>query len=116
MKWNLFLDDERFPSDKELNKFIIARTKKQAIDLIQKFNCCPVFISFDHDLGENEETGKDFANYLINRDLDENGNFIPNDFSFYVHSQNNIGKQNIEGILNNYLLFKKNNDKNKIKF
>jgi hypothetical protein len=28
---------------------------------------------------------------------------IPEDFDFYVHSKNQIGKQNIESYLNNYL-------------
>lgn len=32
----------------------------------------------------------------------------PADFAFFVHSQNPVGKANIEGLLNNYLEFKKN--------
>ncbi|MCT7433516.1 hypothetical protein [Aliarcobacter cryaerophilus] len=31
---------------------------------------------------------------------------FPNDFSFEVHSANPIGRNNINSILNNYLLFK----------
>jgi hypothetical protein len=28
---------------------------------------------------------------------------IPDDFQFYVHSRNPVGRANIEGLLNNYL-------------
>ena len=69
----------------------------------------PSYISFDHDLGENERTGYDLAKMLIEDAL----NFpdwpeyqLPSDFSFYVHSQNPVGKANIEGLLNNYLKVK----------
>ena len=119
-QWLLFLDDERQPTEAHIDQGIeIARSYSQAVRLIEQYSCCPSFVSFDHDLGDNVPTGKDFANYLIEKDLDNQGNFIPEDFTFYVHSQNNVGKENIEGILNNYLEFKKNNNnenKNSIKF
>lgn len=95
----LFLDDERFPPD-DGSEWVIVRSSFNAWAYCYD-NGCPSFISFDHDLGEND-TAMLFIHTLINHDLDHPG-FIPADFSFEVHSQNPIGKQNIEGLLNSYL-------------
>ena len=99
MAWQLFLDDERFPPD---GNWIIARTMSVAIECCERMGC-PNFISFDHDLGENQANGKDFANWLVEKDLDSRHNFIPLDFDFNVHSQNPIGKDNIKFFLSQYL-------------
>ena len=57
----------------------------------------PDFISFDHDLGE-EFSGYDCAKYLVDYCLDHQ---LPlHDFA--VHSQNPVGKENIERLLNNF--------------
>ena len=101
MKYKLFLDDERDPVGED---WVIARSYIHAcIGLVEKG--FPRFISFDHDLGEGM-TGYDFARELIQYDMayDE----MPEDFDFYVHSQNPVGKENIEKLLNNYLESKKN--------
>jgi len=107
MTWNLFLDDERFPPD-DGREWVIARTVEQAItECINRGN--PSYISFDHDLGENKLTGYDFVKILV-EDAVHFPEFsvyqLPDNFSFYVHSQNPIGKANIEGLLNNYLKVK----------
>ena len=107
MTWNLFLDDERFPPNDE-REWVIARTVESAItECINRGN--PSYISFDHDLGENQLTGFDFVKILV-EDAVDFPEFIeyqlPDNFSFYVHSQNPIGKANIEGLLNNYLKVK----------
>jgi hypothetical protein len=94
----LFLDDERFPAGDEF--WLIARSSMEAINTCKLLGC-PSFISFDHDLG-GDDTAMVFVHWLINYDLDHPG-FIPDDFSFEVHSQNPIGKANIEGLLNSYL-------------
>ena len=60
----------------------------------------PDFISFDHDLGE-EFSGYDCAKYLVDYCLDHQ---LPLP-DFVVHSQNPVGKENIERLLAN---FKKN--------
>ena len=117
--WQLYLDDIRNPPNTE--KFVIARTAQEAKDLVLEKGC-PIYISFDHDLGykvpeskdeiiivgpENttEETGYDFAKWLIEQD--QNGIIeIPEDFSFNVHSANPIGAKNIHSILMSYLKFK----------
>ena len=54
-------------------------------------------ISFDHDLGE-EFSGYDCAKYLVDYCLDRQ---LPLP-DFAVHSQNPVGKENIERLLNNF--------------
>jgi len=106
MNWKLFLDDERMPAKYDLNT-LIARNKKEVAEYILYFNSLPTFISFDHDLGKQEPTGYDIAKWLVELDMAEGFYNIPKDFTFYVHSQNPIGKKNIEMYLNNYLEFRK---------
>lgn len=100
MSYKMFLDDERFPVDKEMNEFLIVRTFVEAVKLMETKGC-PNYISFDHDLGEGPN-GYDLVKWMINKDLDKPG-FIPNEFSFYVHSQNPVGKGNIFAQLTRYL-------------
>jgi hypothetical protein len=111
----MFIDDERFPSsnafwigeNENLTKvrMIIARS---SIEAIHHFDVdgCPAFISFDHDLGGEDHAMK-VVHDLIERDLNMEGNFIPKDFKYYVHSQNCVGVQNIRGLLDGYLEHKK---------
>lgn len=98
----MFLDDERLPPSNWTNyNFIVFRSVIEAKHFILETKC-PSFISFDHDLGENVETGYDFAKWLVDKDLDNNG-FIPADFTFDVHSMNPVGAKNIKDLLNQYL-------------
>ena len=102
----LYLDDVRDLPDES---FDLARSYEEAV-LFVKENGIPPFISFDHDLGvdENEKllpTGFDFAKWLVDMDMDNIYKF-PENFSFNVHSANPVGKANIEGYLKNYLNFK----------
>ena len=60
-------------------------------------NGLPDFISFDHDLGE-DESGYDCAKYLVEYCIEHNLS-LP---KFSVHSQNPVGKENIERLLNNF--------------
>lgn len=99
MTWTLFIDDERFPTD-ETN--VIARSVEQAIALIEEKGC-PCVIHFDHDLGDNVPNGMDLAKWIVEKDLDNNQQFIPNGFKFYIHSQNPTGANNINGLLVPYL-------------
>lgn len=103
MTWNLFIDDERFPPD-DGKEWIICRTRPEVYAAIHSKGI-PSYISFDHDLGEDEGTGFDIAKMIVDMDLDEY-RIIPEDFDFYVHSQNPVGKKNIELLLVNYLQFK----------
>jgi len=103
---NLFLDDIRsiekvYGKQKEM-EFDIVRTAEDFIAYIKK-NGLPEFISFDNDLG-----------------LDENGNIAPDGYSvakwlvyesgldlrnlkFSVHSANPVASEQIRGLLNNYI-------------
>jgi hypothetical protein len=106
--WSLFIDDERFPKDNSKN-YVIARSMEEAINLIEQHGC-PNYISFDHDLGCDEQntpspTGYDFAHWLVNSDIDGKIN-IPEGFQFNVHSANPTGAANIQALVSNYLAFK----------
>lgn len=95
----LFIDDERMPPT-DSYEWEIARSSNEAINFITCFGC-PEFISFDHDLGD-DDTSMIIIHWLIENDLNMPG-FIPPNFSFFVHSQNPIGKKNIIGLLKSYL-------------
>lgn len=95
--YTMYLDDLRDPKG-EFD--YIVRSYDEAVELVESIGC-PSFISFDHDLGE-DGTGHDFAWYLVNKDLDNEG-FIPKGFKFFVHSANPIGSRNITGLLGGYL-------------
>ena len=84
---------------------VIFTTVEGAQDYILS-NGCPDFISFDNDLRRDLE-GLDLAKWLINKDIDSPG-FIPEDFRFFVHSQNIEAKDRIYSNLNQYLDFRKN--------
>ena len=101
---SLFLDDERFPPEK--GEWSIVRSYEEAVQYCID-NGCPSYASFDHDLGDNSPTGYDFAKWLVESDMEDEGGFIPSDFSFYVHSQNPVGAKNIQMYLDGYLDFKR---------
>jgi hypothetical protein len=122
MTWNLFLDDERNLEDvtwapwqvreKYRNEeWVVARSYADAmVEILNRG--FPKFVSFDHDLGHEKYTGYELAKQLVENDIisgDKESRreykFCVN-FDFYVHSQNPIGKANIEGLLNNYLRIK----------
>jgi len=104
MTWTLYLDDERWP--KTNRDWTIARTKLEVELLVKEFGM-PFYISFDHDLGYNEPTGLDVAEYLVYLDLDGICKF-PSNFEYNVHSANPVGAKNIRAYLDNYLKFKNN--------
>lgn len=99
----MYLDDLRTP----IEEFdFIVRSYDEAVNIVQKYGV-PSYISFDHDLGINKEgellkSGYDFAKWLVNGDMDGTLK-IPSHFSYKVHSQNPIGKQNIIMLLDGYL-------------
>lgn len=104
MSWRLFLDDERFPA----NDGLVWEICRNLAEVKQKVSekGLPTYISFDHDLGDNEPTGYDVVKYLVDLDLD-GILFWPENFDYYVHSQNPVGKKNIESYLNNFLKMKR---------
>lgn len=114
--YSLFLDDDevyRHPPAGSLpagDQWIIARTMEQAKDYVREHGF-PEYVSFDHDLGPDSEA-IEFVHWLIELDMDEREKAQPNTrflfsktFDFRVHSANPVGRQNIQGLLSNYLRF-----------
>lgn len=105
MSCHLFIDDERFPGlsteqfahNSNLPLFI-ARSSEAAIELVKEYGI-PEYISFDHDLG-GDDTSMNFLHWLVNYMLD-NKKGLPDNFSYYVHSANPIGRGNIIGMMDN---------------
>lgn len=108
MNKKLYLDDIRVPRTKD---WVIVRSYKEFVDWIT-LNGLPDEISFDHDLSDVKEEVLDFDKYQDHREMTgydcakwlceyclDNGLPIP---KWNVHSANTVGKQNIDGILNNY--------------
>jgi hypothetical protein len=101
--YSMFLDDERIPSTKDKKRiWVIVRSYDEAVACVERFGI-PAFISFDHDLG-GPLTGKDFANWLVNRHLDGIEPF-PDIFKYTVHSANPVGEGNIRGLLDAFMTF-----------
>ncbi|MFA7615080.1 MAG: cyclic-phosphate processing receiver domain-containing protein [Weeksellaceae bacterium] len=89
---NLYLDDLRPTPD----GFDRVYGFEEFIEFIIQ-NGLPDFISFDHDLGEGK-SGFDCAKWLVEYCLD---NQVPLP-EFTVHSQNPVGKENIESLLKSF--------------
>ena len=98
MTYRLFLDDERFPP--EGCDTLVARSYYQFVNTILTRGL-PRYISFDHDLGVGK-TGLDCAKWLADYCMDHK---LEPTFEVYVHSQNPVGKANIESFFSS---FKKN--------
>lgn len=109
MKSILFLDDERFPKDvtwvnyPEDTDFVIARTFKEFQLYWEKEDFDA--ISFDHDLQNFhngiEYTGMDCVKWLVDQILIHRYK-VP---EVYFHTQNPIGKGNMESYWNNFVKF-----------
>lgn len=96
--YKMYIDDIRVPSK---NDYVVVRSVEEAIEYIENYGM-PVYISFDHDLGDNVPSGYDFAKWIVESDLDKKI-ILPKKFSFNVHSANPVGAANIEGLLTGYL-------------
>ena len=120
MKTLIFIDDERNFEDvtwvnyPQFDKVVTLRQYyefENYIDdiVIQGGTLEGLYFSFDHDLGlEDSEwgrelTGYDCAWYLV--ELMDEMKTNPNTINYWVHSQNPVGKKNIESLLENYLDF-----------
>ncbi|WP_037319715.1 cyclic-phosphate processing receiver domain-containing protein [Salegentibacter sp. Hel_I_6] len=106
----LFLDDIRTPEmvydTIEAKDFIVVRNYADFVKYIKQ-NGLPDFISFDNDLGldENGEIapdGYDAAKWLVY----ESG-FDLRELQFKVHSANPVAAEQIRGLLSNYIQFLK---------
>lgn len=103
--WKLFLDDEREPVG---DGWTVCRNVAEAAAVVDVFGL-PSMVSFDHDLGPGpapagyDNTGMGMARWLVDRAMD--GAPLPADFSYYVHSQNPVGAENIRRFLGGFLDF-----------
>ena len=107
--YHLFIDDERDPP-RDGNIWHVARDWEDVM-MALRIHGMPQFISFDHDLGDDTYTGHDIAKLLVELDMsaieqDDSDFALPQGFDFYVHSQNPVGRDNIEGILRSYMKHK----------
>lgn len=107
MTYGMFLDDERLPSGTVWSGIFLVRTVREAIHMMEEMGC-PNHIDFDNDLGllweeRGFREGRDLANWLVERDLDMDGKFIPENFTYAVHSQNPIARDSITDLLNRYI-------------
>lgn len=97
----LFLDDERFPADALIatGEVVVCRSVREAKAAVSERGV-PSLICFDHDLGEGEQTGHDFAKWLVDLLVDEYD--PPRRINYTIHSQNPVGAENIKGTIENY--------------
>lgn len=119
MSYTLFLDDIRFPEDVRYfygsyKNVIICRSYDDAVWTVTHHGV-PDFISFDHDLlqehyiiGTGEKTGLTFADWFCNWVKSEKKD-LPDNFGFFVHSQNPEGAAKIEKCMDKFLKQKKEN-------
>lgn len=92
---NLYLDDVRACPE----NFVLVNSYDEFVRFI-KHHEWPNFISFDHVLGLGK-TGYDCAKFLVEFCLEKQLD-LP---EFFVHSQNPVGKMNIESLLKNFEKF-----------
>ena len=107
----LFLDDIRtieMVYDKSMvNEFDIVRNYKEFVEYI-KTNGLPDFISFDNDLGEDENGSIAPDGYACVKWLVYESGIDLTKLKFNVHSANPVAAEQIRGLLNNYLKHLKN--------
>lgn len=98
--YKLYLDDLRTPRS---SGWIVVRSFDEFVATIEQLGV-PVEISFDHDLGWDEEhhceqkSGYDCAKWLVEQEL-----LVPR---INVHSANPVGAANIRALLENYARFR----------
>lgn len=83
--------------------FVIARNDEDFIKLVDENINDITLVSFDHDLAcfreGNEFTGKTACEYLIHKCLEVGRKFT----DWYVHTDNTCGRENILGLILNYI-------------
>jgi CheY-like chemotaxis protein len=107
----LFLDDVREPHD---DSYEIVRSYEEAITWLEK-NGCPDLLALDHDLGMALVDGKlkcvdyackngiDVVEWIIQKDIELGGTFIPQGFIYTIHSSNKSGSENMNRAFKGHL-------------
>lgn len=96
----LFIDDERNPPSR---KWEVARSS-DAVEWYLDNIGVPLYISFDHDLGDNVPSGHDIAKMMVERSLDGLLD-LSKVRQINVHSANPTGAENIRGLFSSYFRF-----------
>ena len=104
---NIFLDDERNPSDVfwiQLPDVVwtITRTPDSFIDLIKNNSMKIKTISIDNDIQHVLE-GYHLLKIICDMDIDNDYNLLRNDMIVYAHTMNNVNRQPILDYWSNYL-------------
>ena len=103
---HLFLDDirtiEMVYDPSRASEFDIVRTYDAFVAYIQTHGL-PDFISFDNDLGLNEQGEVAPDGYACAKWLVYESGIDIRDLRFYVHSANPVAAEQIRGLLNNYI-------------
>jgi len=113
----LFLDDIRtvemvYPKS-EVKNFDVVRTFDDFVKYIKE-NGLPSFISFDNDLGldSNGNVAKD--GYAATKWLVFKSGLDLRELNFKVHSANPVAREQIKGLLTNYIKFLENEHKSNL--
>lgn len=96
----LYIDDERNPPSR---KWEVARSQA-AVEWYLDNIGTPLYISFDHDLGDQVPSGYDIARMMVDRALDGRLDFAAIK-QINVHSANGVGAENIRGLFSSYFRF-----------
>lgn len=108
MSYKLFLDDIRSVDivyDKSMeNEFVVVRSVAAFIQYIEEYGL-PSYISFDNDLGLDEDGSIAPDGYAAAKWLVYDKQFDLRQLQFYVHSANPVASQQIQGLLDNYIRF-----------
>lgn len=106
MDYILFLDDERFPgASLEGKQVVVVRTVKAFKETVTQLGF-PSEFHLDHDLGEQGGgDGSDCMKWLLDYIIDYTRFCCPPDISFYIHSQNPIGRKVMQGYINDIYKF-----------
>ena len=110
MCYKLFLDDIREVSDiySDTRHFVLVRNYEDFLSCI-KSNGLPTFISFDNDLGADENGNILPDGYACAKWLVYESCFNLSNLKFRVHSANTVAKVQIQSLLDNYIQFLKDN-------
>lgn len=103
MTYSLYIDDERTPktSPPVGDEWVICRNEEAVKQVVRKG--WPAYVSFDHDLGEDEPTGYSVAKTMVYWHMyDPVYSKLPFP-EVNVHSANPVGRDNIQFYINNYL-------------
>lgn len=110
---NLFVDDLRDPSFLPTaypkfggarftslpSDFKIARTVREAKEMVEVYGY-PDVLCMDNDLGEGEEEGYRFVDWILEKDIEED--WMTEDFIWIVHSMNPVGSMRMAKALDNH--------------